>query len=180
MVMEDNKALNDRVDYLDEVVNSLIKTSTEGNKKTIDNDKITALIDKVDLLTEKSAAIEERLKVFDDEYNAQKFVNVFETLDQKIAAIPKVVLTRHRHGFESRSWGYLAMLGILIVSTAVSAGYAFSYRIENQLLSEDAEKYKIVERIYTKIAAKVDCDYLSNADSLNNVAKQKNKAKSLK
>jgi hypothetical protein len=112
--MGDNKELSERMDYLDEVVNSLIKTNAAVNKKSFDNDKMEALLHKMDLLVEKSVVIEESLKVFDEQYNAQKFANVFETLDQKIAAIPKVVLTRHRHGFESKSWGYLGILGILL------------------------------------------------------------------
>jgi hypothetical protein len=180
MAMEDNKELSERMDYLDEVVNSLIKTNAAVNKKSFDNDKMEALLHKMDLLVEKSVVIEESLKVFDEQYNAQKFANVFETLDQKIAAIPKVVLTRHRHGFESKSWGYLGILGILLLSVGITTGYAISYRIENQSLSEDAQKYEIVRGIYLKTAAKVDQDYLKNADSLKDVAAQKIKDKSAK
>jgi hypothetical protein len=91
-----------------------------------------------------------------------------------------VVLTRHRHGFESKSWGYLGILGILLLSVGITTGYAISYRIENQSLSEDAQKYEIVRGIYLKTAAKVDQDYLKNADSLKDVAAQKIKDKSAK
>lgn len=171
--MEDDKALIERIDYLDEVVNSLIKTNAVDNKKSFDNDKIEALFTKMDLLVEKSVAIDERLKVFDEEYNAQKFADVFQTLNYKIAAIPKVVLTRHSHGFDSKSWGYLTILGILTVSVAITTGYAFSYRIENQSLSEVAQKYEIIRERYPKTAARVDRDYLRNAYSLKNVAAQK-------
>jgi hypothetical protein len=180
MAMEDNKELTERMDYLDEVVNSLIKTNAADNKKSFDNDKMEALFHKMDLLVEKSVAIDENLKLFDEQYNAQKFANIFETLDRKIAAIPKVVLTRHRHGFESKSWGYLGILGILMATIAITAGYAISYRIENQSLSEDAKKYEIVRGIYLKTAEKVDHDYLKNADSLKDVAAQKIKDKSAK
>lgn len=115
------------------------------------------------------------LETFHKEYNAQLFANVFETLDKKIAAIPKVVLTRHRHSFESKSWGYIAALGILIAITAVAIGLAVGYWIENQRIAADADKFEIMQSLYPIATGKVNAAYEKNADSLKNIAEGKAK-----
>ena len=165
--------LNEKVNYLDEVVNNLIKKNNEDVKKAFDSVKMDALMKKVETLIEKTDLTNEQLETFHNEYSAQRFANVFETLDQKITAIPKVVLTRHRHSFESKSWGYLATVGILIAITAVAVGLAVGYHMENQRIEADSDKFEIMQALYPVSAGKIDAAYEKNADSLKNIAGRK-------
>jgi len=165
--------LKDKVDYLDEVLNNLIKKNNEDVKKSFDGVKMEALTKKIETLIGKTDMTNELLETFHKEYRAQLFANVFETLDQKIAAIPKVVLTRHRHSFESKSWGYLAVVGILTAITAIAVGLAVGYRIENPKIETNADKFEIMQALYPVSTAKVNAAYEKNADSLKNIADEK-------
>ncbi|MFI5139568.1 MAG: hypothetical protein ACHQIM_17240 [Sphingobacteriales bacterium] len=172
--------INEKVTYLDEVVNNLIKRNNEDVRKAFDSVKMDAMANKIDTLVEKTDQTNGMLETFHKEYNAQLLANVFETLDKKIAAIPKVVLTRHHHSFESKSWGYIAVLGILIAITAVAVGLAVGYRIGNQRIAADADKFEIMRALYPIATEKVNAAYQKDADSLKNIAEGKAKDKASK
>ncbi|MDX5423445.1 MAG: hypothetical protein LPK07_03965 [Hymenobacteraceae bacterium] len=83
---------------------------------------------------------------------------------ETISKLPKVLPVRHHHHFEDRSRGFILAGVMLLLITAITAGWCYSLYQENSRLQESEVRFRLIRQVYPEAARWADSTHTLNPE----------------
>jgi len=143
------------------------------SKQKIYEEKLDLLIKNEPVNYEKSfSTIIEILLKQKHEQEFSVLNNHLQILIKKSAAAPSVIPVRHYHNFDFSSKPYFTGLAIITITFIFSIGFSLYMFSQNQYISTEADKFKVIRGTEPGLALAIDSLYLINSDNLMDQAEK--------
>jgi len=137
------------------------------SKQKLYEEKLDLLIKNEPVNYEKSlSTIIEILLTQRHEQEFSALNNQLQSLINKSAGAPAVIPVKHYHNFDFNSKPYFTGLAIIITTFIFSIGFALYMYSENQNISAEADKFKVIRGSEPGLALAIDSLYLIDSDNL--------------
>jgi hypothetical protein len=152
--MKELNELTERMDGVDELMNSVVKKITEIDKREI---KITDY-------TPHFEALKVAIGQLNINYPTQQIQNTLAESKGILEAIRKILPVKVKHQFDFKTKGWIIAGMILLIVTAISTGVCGHLWTENNRLQAVDIKYRLLRQVDTSSTKWADSIYTSNPD----------------
>ena len=170
--MKELNELTERMDGVDELMDSIVKKVTEIDKREI---KITDYTPHFEALKQifdafllkynkESEALKTVVGQLNISYPAGQIQNTLAESKGILEAIRKALPIKVKHQFDFKTKGWIIAGMILLIVTAISTGLCGHLWTENSRLEAVDIKYRLVQQVDSIGAKWADSVYTSNAD----------------
>ncbi|HEY8657825.1 MAG TPA: hypothetical protein VIL78_02250 [Hanamia sp.] len=170
--MKELNELTERMDGVDELMDSIVKKVTEIDKREI---KITDYTPHFEVLKQifevfllkynkESEALKAVVGQLNISYPAEQIQNTLAESKGILEAIQKALPVKVKHQFDFKTKGWIISGMILLIVTAISTGVCGHLWAENNRLQAVDIKYRLLEQVDTSPTKWADSIYASNPD----------------
>lgn len=152
--MKELNELTERMDGVDELMDSIVKKVTEIDRREIKTTDYTPHFEAL------KAAIG-RLNI---SYPAEQIKNTIAESKGILEAIRKALPVKVKHQFDFKTKGWIIAGMILLIVTAISTGLCGHLWAENNRLQAIDIKYRLLQQVDTSSTKWADSIYTSNPD----------------
>ena len=152
--MKELNELTERMDGVDELMDSIVKKVTEIDKREI---KITDY-------TPHFEALKAAIGQLNISYPTQQIQNTLAESKGILEAIRKILPVKVKHQFDFKTKGWIIAGMILLIVTAISTGLCGHLWAENNRLHAVDIKYRLLRQVDTSSTKWADSIYTSNPD----------------
>jgi len=171
--MKEIEELNDRMDGADELINSLIKKITDLEKKEVKATDYSLHFDALQKIFEvflvrynkESGELNNAVGKLNLNYPAEQIQQALVEIKNILAAIQKALPVQVKHQFDLKTKGWIIAGMILLIVTAISAGFCGNLWIETNRLQAVGIKYRLVQQVDSVGTTWADSVYNSNPDN---------------
>ena len=170
--MKELNELTERMDGVDELIDSIVKKVTEIDKREI---KITDYTPQFEALkhifevfllkyNKESEALKTVVGQLNISYPAGQIQNTLTESKGILEAIQKALPVKVKHQFDFKTKGWIIAGMILLIVTAIGTGVCGHLWTENNRLNEVDIKYRLLRQVDTSSTKWADSIYTSNPD----------------
>ena len=170
--MKELNELTERIDGVDELMDSIVKKVTEIDKREI---KITDYTPQFEALKQifevfllkynkESEALKAVVGQLNISYPAELIQNTLAESKGILEAIQKTLPVKVKHQFDFKTKGWIIAGMILLIVTAISTGLCGHLWAENNRLQAVDIKYRLLQQVDTSSTKLADSIYTSNPD----------------
>ena len=152
--MKELNELTERMDGVDELMDSIVKKVTEIDKREI---KITDY-------TPQFEALKTVVGQLNIRYPAEQIQNTLAESKGILEAIRKILPVKVKHQFDFKTKGLIIAAMMLLIVTAISTGLCGHLWVENNRLQAVDIKYRLLRQVDTHSTKWADSIYTSNPD----------------
>ena len=157
--MKELNELTERMDGVDELMDSVVKKVTEIDKREI---KITDY-------TPHFEALKAAIGQLNISYPTQQIQNTLAESKGILEAIRKILPVKVKHQFDFKTKGWIIAGMILLIVTAIGTGVCGHLWTENNRLNEVDIKYRLLRQVDTSSTKWADSIYTSNPDEVEKI-----------
>ena len=175
--MKELNELTERIDGVDELMNSLVKKVTELDKREIKIIDYTPHFEALKQIFEvfllryakESEALKAVVRQLNISYPAEQIQNILAESKSILEAIGKALPVKVKHQFDFKTKGWIIAGMILLIVTATSTGLCGHLWAENNRLQAVDIKYRLLRQVDTSSTKWADSIYTSNAGEAENI-----------
>jgi len=175
--MKELNELTERMDGVDELMDSIVKKVTEIDKREI---KITDYTPQFEALKQifevfllkynkESEALKAVVGQLNISYPAELIQNTLAESKGILEAIQKTLPVKVKHQFDFKTKGWIIAGMILLIVTAISTGLCGHLWAENNRLQAVDIKYRLLQQVDTSSTKWADSIYISNPDEAERI-----------
>ena len=183
--MKELNELTERIDGVDELMDSIVKKVTEIDKREI---KITDYTPQFEALKQifevfllkynkESEALKAVVGQLNISYPAERIKNTIAESKGILEAIRKALPIKVKHQFDFKTKGWIIAGMILLIVTAISTGLCGHLWAENNHLHVVDIKYRLLRQVDTSSTKWADSIYTSNPDEAEKIVIRMENAK---
>jgi hypothetical protein len=170
--MKELNELTERMDGIDELMDSFVKKVTELDKREIKTTDYTPHFEALKQIFEvfllkynkESEALKTVVGQLNISYPAGQIQNTLAESKGILEAIRKALPIKVKHQFDFKTKGWIIAGMILLIATAISTGLCGHLWAENNHLQAVGIKYRLLRQVDTSSTKWADSIYTSNPD----------------